>query len=602
MEMVRAMWSRTRSNESGIALILVLVLALLVSLISATLVALAMGEYQTSGTAASSRQAFQITEAAVEKGIFELKRDPQWDDALGATRNLTGPGVWQPLWDGAANVTNQDFPSSAPVGRITLELCRYDTGTFCPGVINPVEPACFTSTCVWMRATGRAGGASRRIEVLLGKILPGVDFTAYSASPVNIGAGGGGNGDFRLHGSLYIASCIDPDGAGPQPCIGLSMQGNGMILNDVPFIGDTSPPYHNRVYVRGNITGQGTSWQIGQNTQLMWGVHAFGWDPSIDSQIDAYQKDYSVPYVPFPDPSAVCAGTSPKPCLINRVYLPAGDPDRIVPSNARFAYVCPNSGGCTAAQWQSVDLMNPAPVLTLSSSNPTRTKVLIPDRDPATGLPVINCTNGAQTATCNATNGALTDVSGANNFSLVFNGFLGSGSTNLYAQRDAFIHTRAHLRFDGTIIYTGFTTFLVENSDDVGASSPAVDIRGSFAPACRASQGTGCTQTFGLASGGAPAGNTFAFAVGPSNPATTGGAGYIRGSGIELNLVLFAHGTIKNDNPQDWYGIFIAQLLDWDNNPSIFPVNSLRANLPPGISNASQPPFGVGAFRWREVF
>lgn len=41
------------------------------------------------------------------------------------------------------------------------------------------------------------------------------------------------------------------------------MQGNGAILNDVPFPtpgdADTTAPYNNQVFVNGVITGQGNS-------------------------------------------------------------------------------------------------------------------------------------------------------------------------------------------------------------------------------------------------------------------------------------------------------------------------------------------------------
>jgi len=63
-----------------------------------------------------------------------------------------------------------------------------------------------------------------------------------------------------------------------------------------------------------------------------------------------------------------------------------------------------------------------------------------------------------------------------------------------------------------------------------------------------------------------------------------------------------AHGTLKNDNPQSWYGLFVAGLLDWDNNPSIHAVTGLRANLPPGLDGFTSSAFGLVVFRWREVF
>ncbi len=625
--MTRKHLARCGSNESGVAMALVLATIFLIVLISSTLVALAMNEYQLAGGAERSRQAFQIAEAAIEKGVFEVRRDPAWDDSgltAGATRSVPAVGAWYPLWDGAADVTDQDFPASSTLGLITVELCRYDGSTFCPGVPNPVVAGCTASTCIWMRATGRVTASSRQIEVLLGKINPGTELINFSNGAINIGAGGGGNGTFRLHGTLYVASCVDPDGAGPQPCVGLTMQGSGAILNDIPFPTtgdpDTTAPYNNRVFVNGVITGQGNSWQIGLDNQPMRGVHATGgWASAYDNQIDALQKDTAVPVIPFPDPSRACDPADPRTCLINRVYHPISP---LPVANASTAYVCTTSGGCTAAQWRAVNLSasnDIVPFCASLCSNPwgggnIQTRVVIPDAGSA-----ISCTsNSSQAATCNAA--GRNSVDGPGNFSLVFNGFgplpgAPAGSPlNLAIQRstaaqDIFIHSREPFRFEGDVYYTGFATFLIENASDATASRPAMEIRGAMTPMCRASQGAACTQTFGAPrdSGG----ETLAFAVGPAcTPfppfvpgcvAPAGGGIYARGSNIELNLVLMAHGTLKNDNPQNWYGLFIAGLLDWDNNPSIFPVTGLRAHLPPGLDGFTNSASGLVVFRWREV-
>ncbi|MCL6554071.1 MAG: hypothetical protein K6W08_13255 [Firmicutes bacterium] len=606
-----------RGGEAGLALALVLLTINVILIVTATLVAIALNEYQAAAGGERSRQAFQLAEAGLEKAIYELKRDPDWTDsgaAAGATKNLTAARQWRPLWDGSADLRDAAFPAGAPIGTVTVELCRDDDfsdGTGCPGVPAPAVPGCTSSVCIWVRATGRiAGLASRQIEFLLGQISPGYDLVNYSASPINVGAGGGGNGTFQLHGPLYIASC-NPNSSGA--CVGLNMQGDGAILNDVPYPTpgdpDTTPPYNNRVYVVGQITGQGNSWQVGRGAQPMQGVYAtLGWSNTYDNQIHALDKGATVPFVPFPDPSKLCepgAPGDPPRCLLNRLGLPPGS-GGITPVNAHTAYVCTRANCTAGSHWTAVRIWGPetASPLRLSASNPTRTRVVIPDRNPD-GSPVINCV--ATPATCNTAAGTAS-VDGAGNFSLIYNGFAPGAQVNLWTQSgdDAYIHIQSHVRIDGDVRYAGRTTFLIENADDVTASSPALEIRGSVTPLCRASQ-PGCTQTFGQ-----PNGDTYAFAVGPRctgapppgslicTPA--GGGVYVRGSGIELNLVVLAHGTIKNDNPQAWYGMYIAGLLDWDNNPSIYPVASLKSNLPPGIASLAEPGFGIVIARWREVF
>jgi len=537
-------------DESGVALAVTLVTIFLMVVVSGTLVALAMNEYQTAQVSQESRQAFQVTEAAVGKAMFELGRDGNWDDSSGATQFHT-PGdttTWYDLYDGSAAVVNAPFPASSPLGQITVQL---------RGASSADALGCSPEACIWLRATGRVAKASRRIEVLFGKIFPGVDAAAYTYSPVNIGAGGGGNGAFTLHGSLYIASCIDPDGGGPEPCVGLQMQGDGAILNDVPANGDTGAPYHNRIYVRGRITGQGNSFQIGLDAQPMMGVYASeGWDLSINNQIDAYEKGNLVPRIPFPDPSVLIAAQK-----ANRI-------------NGGIAYTCNRSGGCNTNQWNVVDLDSPSATLVLQN----RLRVVIPDAGSS-----VNCTvNPGMANQCNSATGA--DVSGNNDFSLVFDGF--DTPRTLDTQRDEYIHMLSRMEVLNDLEYRGFTTFLIENAS-TGTSTPALLIdRASIT-----------TTAFGQ-----PGGNTFAFAVGPSDASASGGDIYVRGSGIVLRGVFLSHATLKNDNPQTWYGMFIAGLLDWDNNPQIYRVQGLESNLPPGILAVLQSGFGIELRQWREIF
>lgn len=104
---------------------------------------------------------------------------------------------------------------------------------------------------------------------------------------------------------------------------------------------------------------------------------------------------------------------------------------------------------------------------------------------------------------------------------------------------------RVALAFEPEGLGRGFTTFLIENAGGAGSSAPALEILASVA-----------TTSFGQ-----PGGNTYAFAVGPSDASVSGGGIYVRGSGIVLRAVLLSHETLKNDHPQTWYGLFIARLL-----------------------------------------
>lgn len=538
-------------DESGMAMAITLATIILNLIISGTLVALALNEYHTAALGEKSRQAFQLADAAVEKAVFELQRDPEWDDGAGATADHT-PGdttTWYRLYDDAGYVDNVNFPLASPLGQISVRLRAAASGEV---------PGCNSETCIWIRGTGRVKSASRRIEVLLGKIT-GADFTAYSARDINVGAGGGGNGVFTLHGALYVANCTDVVIGGQTYCVGLNLQGNGAILNDRPFIGDIPgvEPYHNRVYVRGYVTGEGNSWQIGLASQKMWGMHTAGWPGGFANQIHAFRRDDAVPDIPFADPSQLIADQK------------AGR------ANAMTAYVCTRPAGvCTAAQWQAVDLTDPNRTLTLENN-----KVVIPDQGSG-----IDCTAALGALRCNAATGL--EVAGASDFSLVWNGFLAPGVTNLSTQPDAILHmqTRLEIRLDA--IYEGRTTFLVEN----GSAQAVEIIRASVTPACKVSQGSGCPQTFGQ-----PNGHTYAFAV--------DGGVYVRGAGLEIDLVLLAHDRLKNDNPQSWYGLFIAGTLDFDNNPQVYTVPGLKANLPPGVAAFMRAgAFGVQVFRWRELF
>jgi hypothetical protein len=612
-----------QSGQRGVALAVVLVTIVLVLIISATLVAIAVNEYQVAGASEASEQAFRLAESGIEIGIARLRLDPDWSDTNGATGGRSPNPPWFFLLDGG-DFDRRAFPPGSTSSTITVELCRYSQGQAC-GVPNATaDPLCNDVDCIWIRATGRVPGASRRIEALLGRFNPGTDLINFSNTAINLGAGGGGNGTFRLHGSLYVAKCTMQQGV----CVGLQMQGDGQILNDRPHptvdegctpptVPCDLPPYNNRVYVNGAITGQGNSWTIGLSTQPMMAVHATGgWLPAYDNQIHGFSTGTSVPALEYPDPSRACqdgVSADQQRCLINRLYLPNTDPGRLVPANALKAYVCLSPSGCS--QWREIELDEPNETLYFCSSGcptpgwtwranpnqPTRTRIVIPARN-ASGDPAVDCRTDA--TTCN-------NASGANGqFSVVFNGFASTG-TNLFVTRNAFIHAKTRLVFDGDVRYDGFATVLVENTGNL--PTPAIEIRGSFTPLCPASQSladpTWCPDT------AFARGNTLAFAVGPGcesnvfsdncpGPANEGrGSVYIRGSTTEVNLVIVAHGTVKNDVAgQRWYGLFIAHLLDWDNNPEIFPVPELRypGRMPPGFQSFFRGSSGVAVYRWWE--
>jgi type II secretory pathway component PulK len=65
-----------RRGEAGLALALVLLTINVILIVTATLVAIALNEYQAAAGGERSRQAFQLAEAGLEKAIYELKRDP----------------------------------------------------------------------------------------------------------------------------------------------------------------------------------------------------------------------------------------------------------------------------------------------------------------------------------------------------------------------------------------------------------------------------------------------------------------------------------------------------------------------------------------------
>ena len=616
-----------RNGESGMAMAVVLFTVILVMIVSGTLVALAMNEYQLAGSAETSRQGLMLAEAGIELGIHRLKLDSDWGDSTGATGGVVNNGEWYYLRDGLTPVSERDFPVSNPIGKVSVEVCR-SSASPCPGAVNSASvEGCDSQTCIWLQATGKVGRSTKRIQVLLGKTFPGIDTPNYSNSMVNLGAGGGGLGSFTMHGSLYIANCIV--NASGQ-CVGLQMQGDGGVFNDIPYSTPTETPdvapFNNKLYVRGMILGQGGSWNIGTAAQPMSGVFATGgWPATNENQIHAFSKGREVPIIAFPDPSRQCDPTDIRTCLISRIYY-AADPLPI--ANVMTAYVCVESGDCSQAQWKVVDLGNavnvnePLPFCATGCRTPwgnnQRTRIVIPSQQASP----VQCTSSvAASNVCNAAVNNVGTSSLGSDFALVFNGTsaISAGQNNLRVRRGAttptdsgaFIHTKRPLEFTGSVRYDAFSTIIVENDlnwyDGFNQANDIVALRinGNVTPVARASL-TGTTFGLPIGSGG----NSLAFAVGPAcsttNPTSctppSGGGVYLRG-GLEINLVLVAHGRVKNDTAgQAWYGLFIADRLDWDNNPDIFMIDGLMKNPPPGIADLNRGGFSVSIYRWREFF
>lgn len=612
MKALKPRWVRMLNSESGVAMAIALVMIILILIISGTLAAIAMNEYQTAGSAERSRQTIQLTEAAMEKGIFEVRRDPNWADSAAATRNVSNPGFWYALWDGAQSATDVFWPASSPLGIYSIELCRYDATARCPGTVNEVSvPGCTPGSCIWIRATGKdlTGKTSRRIEALLLK-LGGVGgpggVPIYSASALNLGAGSGGNGSFTLHGSFYVGNCRDDSGL----CVALKMQGNGAIMNDVPFIGDDDrcgqagqPPCSNRAFLHGWIAkGQGNSFTVGESSpsnRKMLAVHARGIHPAAQDQVHTYRYLTEIPLIPMPD--------------LRFNALAVYNLDKI---NGEWAYYCEKDekdkkDTCNnASDWTPVNLASSDGELLLSSQGGTKRKVLIPDAGNS-----INCRQDA--ARCNNVFSTWppieTLLSGRNDYAMIFNGFAPAGAVNLYTERSAAtnenrqsrIYMTSRLKTAGDIIASGFTSIIVnnDNRDDVGGErSPvyAVEIQGSWTPLCRASQGSSCTQTFGRDPSGSPPADTFAILT--SDEVLASGSGQ-----MEINLILLAKDTLKSSSGNDqWRGVFYGNVLDFDNNPQIWGMHIPTAHLPSPVTTL---PAGEGSsgggilvLRWREVY
>jgi len=147
------------ADESGVAMALTLMTIVVLLTISAGLVAVARNEVRTARLGEASRIAFALAEASLERALFELRRDPDWSDAEGATALRTDAGEFPlcllPTARGGCSAPAQDvpFPAEEPLGRVTVELLTWG------------EPGC--EGCLGVRATAQVAHASRRIEAVV---------------------------------------------------------------------------------------------------------------------------------------------------------------------------------------------------------------------------------------------------------------------------------------------------------------------------------------------------------------------------------------------------------------------------------------------------
>ncbi len=147
------------ADESGVAMAFTLMTIVVLLTISAGLVAVALNEVHTAYLGEASRMAFALAEASLERALFELRRDPDWSDAEGATALRRDPGAFplcldpEALSGCSAPAQDMPFPAEEPLGRVTVELLTWG------------EPGC--QGCLKVRATARVAHASRRIEAVV---------------------------------------------------------------------------------------------------------------------------------------------------------------------------------------------------------------------------------------------------------------------------------------------------------------------------------------------------------------------------------------------------------------------------------------------------
>jgi hypothetical protein len=283
-------------GDSGFVLIQVIAFSIVLAMITFALVSMSISEYATANAADQGMRAFYIADAGAERAIGVLRADSNWNDGLGADKNANNTS-WQPLYDsfqagGAGNAVNQTYPSGGGSG----------SGTYSIYVKRPAAGSGYNpANTIWFRVIGKAGPATRSIEVLLHRLTP-LDFSVYSAQSYTV-ANGGGN--VTLHGSAYFYQDL-----------GLKAVKTG-IYNDRQILSGDLPPYTNQVYVKGTLdmsTGNST---IGTASQQMYGVHAGKLNLKNNGTQNLYtlELDNIIPSIPYPNVSGYITSL-----LTNKTY------------------------------------------------------------------------------------------------------------------------------------------------------------------------------------------------------------------------------------------------------------------------------------------
>lgn len=255
-------------SQSGMAMLMALVVIMVLALISVGLANLAVSEFSSAVTVDRSAQAFQAAEAGGELALNLLRPVADWGTVA------TSATAWTPL---RANVAFPDpaatVCASPPctVGQFTVAVRR----------IAGQDP----TTNVAVRSLGTVRGASRTIEFDLHR-LSGTDFTTYSIRTVDITNISGG-GSLQFHGSAYFEGNLILRGAAQAG-----------FFNDRYVSLSDAPRYLNHLYVRGNLDTSTGNPTIG--SPYYW-VHVAGSIIGIGNNFNVTNLDSNVPPPFYPD-------------------------------------------------------------------------------------------------------------------------------------------------------------------------------------------------------------------------------------------------------------------------------------------------------------
>ncbi len=216
------------ASESGIAMLMAMVLILIVSLLTAALANLAVAEYASAVTVDHATQAFLSAEAGGEQAVAALVAQADW--ALPVAGVLVGSN-WTP-----SSFNSDPFPTWGQAGRDNYQVwMRHPSGA---------DP----SSNMMVRAMGRFRNSTRSIEFSVHR-RTGADFATYSIDTLDF-TSCNGCGSMQFHGSAYFEASL------------LLRGGNQSgFYNDRYVFSSDAPRYLNHLFIRGvldNSTGNPT--------------------------------------------------------------------------------------------------------------------------------------------------------------------------------------------------------------------------------------------------------------------------------------------------------------------------------------------------------